>query len=101
VLLDLLNENLLQLHWSNILSALESFVKLFALYIGFNSLVEVSDCLINFSCTLVFLNVDESFSQKLSDFIYSVFGIRHSQVETVVPDFLKLISIVEVLLSNL
>lgn len=50
LLLDLVDEDLLQIMWSDLLSALEGAVKLLALDVGFNGLLKVANCFIHVSC---------------------------------------------------
>ena len=99
--LDLLDQDLLHFHGSNVLSTLHSLIELFTLSVRFNSFVVEANRLVDFGGTFVLLNSKKSLAKGLSNFINSILCIGHSQVEAVVPDFFKLISILEMLLCNL
>lgn len=101
MLLDFLNHDLLHLSGSDVLGALHSLVELLTLGVSLDCFIEETNSFVDLSCTLILVDSDEALTEHLCDFVDTVFSVGHSQVEAVIPDLFKLISVLEVLLCDL
>jgi hypothetical protein len=92
---------LLHFHGSDVLSALQGSIELLRSDVSLHSLIVKTDSFKNLGRTIVPRNVKQTFAKQGSDLIDSVLGVLHGQVEAIVPDFLELVFVAEVVFGDL